>query len=226
MARTRFEQILSNLHCNDNTQLPKDNKDKLYKLRPLITKLNDNFRSFYKTTRRISVDESMILFKDRSTLKQYNPQKPIKRGYKIWCVADQLGYVCNFDVYQGKNEALENEFAVCGLGERMVLSLTKPYWGIHKIVYFDNYFTSIPFEESCVTRTQKDGSKAEIRCPTVVTDYNRHMGGVDHADQLRTTYEAIRLLTPITGLLVVPTLERSTYMMSEAHSHSKRIRGR
>ncbi|KAJ8973291.1 hypothetical protein NQ317_019598 [Molorchus minor] len=70
----------------------------------------------------------MILFKGRSThKKQYNPQKPIKRGYKIWCVADQLGYVCNFDVYQGVE--------------------------VHKIVYFDNYFTSIPLlEKLCLKK--------------------------------------------------------------------------
>lgn len=147
MSRNRFEAILSNIHCNDNLHIPNNNTDKLYKLRPVITKLNENFQTLYKTTRRVSVDESIILFKGRSTLKQYNPQKPIKRGYKIWCLADQRGYISNFEVYQGKNEALENEFRSYGLGERVVLSLTKPHWGKNKIVYFDNFFTSIPLLE-------------------------------------------------------------------------------
>nr|CAH7713910.1 unnamed protein product [Callosobruchus chinensis] len=147
MSRNRFEQILSNLHCNDNTLLPANNRDKLYKLRPLITELNKSFHILYTPTREMSVDESMILFKGRSSIKQYNPMKPVKRGYKIWCVADQKGYVSKFEVYQGKNEELEKEFSSCGLGERVVLSLTKMYLGQSRILYFDNYFTSTPLLE-------------------------------------------------------------------------------
>lgn len=84
-----------------------------------------------------------IRFKGRSSLKQYNPQKPIKRGYKLWCLADQNGYISSFEVYQGKNQDIENEFEHCGLGERVVLSLSKPDWNVNKIIYADNYFISI-----------------------------------------------------------------------------------
>lgn len=59
MTRNRFEEILRYLHCNDNTSIPKNNKDKLYKVRPLATTLNENFKSMYKTTRCISIDESI-----------------------------------------------------------------------------------------------------------------------------------------------------------------------
>lgn len=34
--------------------------------------------------------------------QQYNPMTPIKRGYKLWCMADQKGYIMNFKVYQGR----------------------------------------------------------------------------------------------------------------------------
>lgn len=143
MTRNRFEQILRYLHCNDNSAIPRQNKDKIYKVRPLATTLNENFKSMYKTTRCISIDESIIRFKGRSSLKQYNPQKPIKRGYKLWCVGDQKGFISSFEVYQGKNEELEKEFQQYGLGERVVLSLSQPDWNINKIIYADNYFTSI-----------------------------------------------------------------------------------
>ncbi|XP_022165242.1 piggyBac transposable element-derived protein 3-like [Myzus persicae] len=36
MSRDRFSEILSNIHVNDNTAIPANNKDKLYKLRPMI----------------------------------------------------------------------------------------------------------------------------------------------------------------------------------------------
>ncbi|XP_050516199.1 piggyBac transposable element-derived protein 3-like [Diabrotica virgifera virgifera] len=80
MSRDRFDAILSNLHINDNTNINTQTQDKLYKIRPMIDKLNENFSRYYKGTRELSVDESIILFKGRSSLKQYNPLKPIKRG--------------------------------------------------------------------------------------------------------------------------------------------------
>lgn len=85
MTRNRFDLILTNLHLNDNTLIPNDNKDKLFKLKPLINYLNEKFQQVYHGTNQLSIDESMILFKGRSSLKQYNPMKPIKRGYKLWC---------------------------------------------------------------------------------------------------------------------------------------------
>ena len=69
--------------------------------------------------------------------------KPIKRGYKLWVVADNNGYVKKFQVYQGKDQVTENKWASYGLGERVVLSLTEDYWGQHRKIYFDNYFTTV-----------------------------------------------------------------------------------
>ena len=80
MPRNRFQQILSNLHVNDNAMMPDDNKDKLYKLRPLISKLNENYVKLYNVSKTMSIDESMILFKGRSSLKQYNPKKTHQKG--------------------------------------------------------------------------------------------------------------------------------------------------
>ena len=74
LPRNRFLQILSN--------------NKLYELRPLMDSLNNNYAKLYSVLRQVSIGESLILFKGRSSLKQYNPQKPIKRGYKLWTMGD------------------------------------------------------------------------------------------------------------------------------------------
>eukprot|EP00102_Acyrthosiphon_pisum_P027552 XP_016664762.1 PREDICTED: piggyBac transposable element-derived protein 3-like [Acyrthosiphon pisum] len=113
----------------------------------MIDTLNKIFPEAYYVTRELSVDESMIKFKGRSTIKQYNPMKPIKRGYKLWCIADQNGYILKYSVYQGKNETLEQEFDKYNLGERVVLMLTNPFWKQQRIIMFDNYFTSITLLE-------------------------------------------------------------------------------
>ncbi|KAJ8931061.1 hypothetical protein NQ314_016090 [Rhamnusium bicolor] len=147
MPRNRFQQILSFLHMNDNSTIPRGNKGKIYKIRPFVSSLNNQFDLLYHGTRELSVDESIILFKGRSTIKQYNPMKPIKRGYKLWCIADQHGYIKKFDVYQGKDEIAEEKFQSYGLGERVVLSLTENYWGKSRIIYFDNYFSTVQLLE-------------------------------------------------------------------------------
>jgi hypothetical protein len=143
MSRNRFEMMLSNLHLNDNTTIPRDNKDKIYKIRPFVINMKTQFDLLHHGTRELAVDESIILFKGRSSLKQYNPKKPIKRGYKLWCIADQHGYIKDFDVYQGKDEVAEEKFGNYGLGERVVLSLTEKYWNQNRKIYFDNYFTTV-----------------------------------------------------------------------------------
>ena len=78
MSRLRFGQILLNLHVNDII-IPVENKDKLYKLRPLITSLKENFLKLYDASRYLSVDKSMILFKGQSSIKQHNPKKNNKK---------------------------------------------------------------------------------------------------------------------------------------------------
>ncbi|XP_044740939.1 piggyBac transposable element-derived protein 3-like [Chrysoperla carnea] len=256
MTRTRFETILSNIHINDNTFITNSN-DKLYKVRPLIDILNEQFKHYYYGSRELAVDEAMILFKGRSTIKQYNPMKPVKRGYKLWILADKCGFVKKFDVYQGKTGQVDKKFENYNLGERVVLEMTEEHWGKQKIIYFDNFFTSLRLleklkvegtfacgtirqnrkgipptindkhmkrgdfdhktsntgitfckwmdnrpvllasnyngsKETTVERRDKKGEKHPIKCPEVICDYGKFMGGVDRADHLRSLYNLDR----------------------------------
>ena len=81
----------------------------------------------------------MIKFKGRSSLKQYMPAKPIKRGYKCWVRADESSYLCEFQIYTGKTENPEKN-----LGARVVKDLTRQLVGGNHHVYFDNFFNSVP----------------------------------------------------------------------------------
>ncbi|KAJ8873108.1 hypothetical protein PR048_026725 [Dryococelus australis] len=101
MPSDRFVTILRHLHAN-NTSVPHRNKGKIYKLRPVVNKLNDRFQQVYKGTIEPSIYESVILFKGRSTLRQYSPMKPINHDYMLWAMADKKGYTLVFKVYQGR----------------------------------------------------------------------------------------------------------------------------
>lgn len=101
-------------------------------------RLGETFKSCWNSSKYQSVDESMIKFKGRSSLKQYMPAKPIKRGYKCWVRADESSYVCEFQIYTGKTDSTEKQ-----LGARVVKDLTRELVGGNHHVYFDNFFTGV-----------------------------------------------------------------------------------
>lgn len=142
MPVNRFSWLLNNIHFADNSKIPTRNSkeyDKLYKVRPVLAKLSKTFSECYKPTQVQSVDESMIKFKGRSSLKQYMPKKPIKRGYKVWTRADSRGFVVQFDLYTGKiNGCVEKN-----LGASVVKRLCKALEGKGYEVYIDNFFPSL-----------------------------------------------------------------------------------
>ena len=143
MTVKRFSWFLTNLHLTDNSLEPKPNdpnSDKLYKLRPLLDTLNRNFKENFDPGQHQAVDETMIKFTERSTVIQYSPIKPIKRGYKAWVRADSSGYVCKFEIYTGK----KGNSPETNLGPRVVKDLTEELTGKNHQVYFDNFFTSVP----------------------------------------------------------------------------------
>lgn len=96
MLVNRFDWLFSNIHCNDNHKIPKSGEPgfcKIYKLRPFLDKISQTFLDNYNPTKFMFIDESMIKFKGQSSLKQYMPLKPIKRGYKVWARAVETGYI-------------------------------------------------------------------------------------------------------------------------------------
>ena len=85
----------------------------------------------------------MIPFQGRSTLKQYLPLKPIKRGIKVWVLADSHnGYFYNFEVYVGKGGGGSDKQAELGLGGSVVYYLTRPLVSKNHHIFVDSFFSS------------------------------------------------------------------------------------
>ena len=83
----------------------------------------------------------MIKFKGRSSINQYLPLKPIKRGYKVWCLCDPItAYLFNYQIYLRKEETSGKEMT---LGECVVFDLISGHNFQGKHLYFDNFFTSL-----------------------------------------------------------------------------------
>lgn len=121
MPRDRFDKLTQYLHLNNNENaIPRGhpNHDKLFKVRPLLKAVVKACREEYRPCQNLSVDEAMVAFKGQLSMKQYVPLKPMKRGIKFWeCADSSNGYVCNFQVYVGKQDGGVTEH---GLGYRVV----------------------------------------------------------------------------------------------------------
>ncbi|XP_054083710.1 piggyBac transposable element-derived protein 2-like isoform X2 [Zeugodacus cucurbitae] len=143
IPRNRFDKIKQCLHFNDNSKQPKKedlNYDKLYKIRPLLDIIRENFNKLPQEEHQ-SVDEQIIAFKGRSTYKQYNPAKPHKWGLKMFTRAGTSGLVYDFTLYVGEGTCQSYGL---GLSSDIVLYLAKtiPKHKNFKL-YFDNWFTSV-----------------------------------------------------------------------------------
>ena len=74
-----------------------------YKLKPILDHFNEKFQSVYLPECDVSVDESLMMWKNRLAWKVYVPTKHARFDTKSFelCEAES-GYVWNFIVYVGK----------------------------------------------------------------------------------------------------------------------------
>ena len=96
MSKDRFLSILSNFHIVDNRNekcADVIGHDPLYKVRPFIKMLTNNFGN-YSAERELAFVEGTCPFKGRLKFKVYNPAKPNKFGIKIFQICESTtGYV-------------------------------------------------------------------------------------------------------------------------------------
>ncbi|CAH2087013.1 unnamed protein product [Euphydryas editha] len=148
MTCRRFKKITENLHLSDRArelQRTQVGYDRLGKIRQIMDILNKSFKDNCIESQTQSIDESMVKFKGRSSMKQYMPKKPIKRGYKVWARCDsETGYLHQFNVYSGRCET--NEDGDGGLGFKVVMELCRTVQ-VDTLIAFDNFFTSLPLME-------------------------------------------------------------------------------
>lgn len=139
----RFEEIRQYLHFIDTNLIPDNNTDKAIRIRPILDKLHETFHAAVDSEECHSVDEMMIPFKGRSSLKQYLPKKPKRWGYKMWVRAGISGYVYCFELYQGAHGG-RADISDCGAVGDVVIRLCHDLHGKNHKVYADNLFSSIP----------------------------------------------------------------------------------
>ena len=143
MGVNRFKEIKRFMHFNDNSVENVD--DKLHKLRPVIDNISELLR-LVPIEECLAVDEQIIPFKGKSSLKQYNPKKPHKWGYKVFVLSGVSGFNYNFEIFTGKSDNIcAPDEPDMGASSNVVVRLARiiPNFCNYKL-YIDNWFNSIP----------------------------------------------------------------------------------
>ncbi|XP_072397913.1 uncharacterized protein [Diabrotica undecimpunctata] len=149
MPCNRLEEIKRFLHfANNNDAIAAGNPghDKL-KTRPLLNKLRNQLLKVLKEE-FLAIDEQIITTNSRSSIKQYNPHKPHKWGYKTFVVSGVSGFSYDYKIFVGsQTNVVPDGFPDLGVSSNVALRLTQtvPRLINHKI-FFDNYFNNVPLQ--------------------------------------------------------------------------------
>ena len=86
----------------------------------------------------------MIPYFDKHSVKQFTRGKPVRFVYKMWVLTTPLGYVLQFEAYQGAR-GRQTEHPELGMGGSVVIDLISELQeeiGSSYRLTFDNLFTS------------------------------------------------------------------------------------
>jgi len=146
MSRNRYQLITKFLHFADNTNWnPKDEqRDRLYKIRPVLRYLVDKFQKVYVPSKNISIDEQLLLHKGNLYFKMYIPNKRSRFGIKFFSLCDETGYLYNTECYAGKNsyekeQPIPEAHGPLGKSGQVVMRLIKDLLGKGHHLYIDNW---------------------------------------------------------------------------------------
>ena len=142
MLINRYKALRRYLHVVDNSKKDEaDNKnDKLFKIRPILEMVRDNCLKIEPEPVH-SIDEQIIPAKTKhSGIRQYNPKKPHKWGFKMFVRSGSSGIIYDFFLYCGaKSSGRENCSA-----ENVVLRLAEQIpKNLNFKLCFDNWFCTL-----------------------------------------------------------------------------------
>ncbi|KAG5865753.1 PiggyBac transposable element-derived protein 4, partial [Gonioctena quinquepunctata] len=238
-SRNRFLLIMRCLHFSPNPQEGEPrSSDRLSKVRTLQKKL--------------SIDDSMLLWQGRLMFRQYIKNKKDKYGIKFYLLTESNGTIMKIQIYTGAADDMGGK----GHATKIVLNLANNYLDQGYSLYMDNFYNSVDLARQLLERntyctgTLRNGRKgspsqvktAKLKSGESVQSYSRQICVVKWKDKREVLYistEHENVLQEVTsrsgrmGEKPLPIAEYNEYMsgidlqdqmMAYYPSHRKTIR--
>ena len=134
MTHKRFQLIQKYFHAFNKKAIPKNNKDRLLLVRPVMDFIRKRCHTVYEPDKNLSLDEGLLPFKGRLNFRVYNPKKPDKYGIKFYMLAESKnGYVLDFIPYAGTKKEIKD----------IVSELVKKYYHKGYRLFMDNFYNGV-----------------------------------------------------------------------------------
>ena len=107
ITRDRILYLLSILHFHDNSI----EKCKAEKVEPILKYFNERCKLVVQPEKNLSIDEQMIAYKGTTaptSFRQYMPNKPTKRGFKVWTRCGVSAFMYEMNLYHGAAKTISN----------------------------------------------------------------------------------------------------------------------
>ena len=145
MPRNRFELLLRMIHFvnNENANVG----DRLYKIKPIIDKLKENYGKYYDPPETVCIDESIVPFRGRVVFRQYMKHKRYRYGVKLFKLCFKPGYTYNFEIYCGQQSGNEKTTP-----KAVAMSLCQNIFNKGHTLCIDNWYSSIDLAEEFIAR--------------------------------------------------------------------------
>lgn len=141
MPRDRYLAILRCLYFHNNEDDSEIAHHPSLKIKPIIDRLQSKFSTALIPGKKLCIDESIVLWKDRLKFKQYISLKRNRFGIKLFELVDcETGFILGFIVYTGANTDYQ-KFDLGVTGD-IVAYFLQPYFYKGHVVYIDNWYTS------------------------------------------------------------------------------------
>ena len=137
MTREKFESITANLHFEDEKYCGRTKKFQL-----IVDRFNEIAGQLYMEE-NLSIDEQIIAYKGtKSSMRQYNPKKPKKWGWKIFALSGESGLIHAVEFY-GQDVSIPVDGENVNKPGQVVLRLARNIPpGRNFKLFFDNWFNS------------------------------------------------------------------------------------
>jgi len=144
-------EVEDDMDYEDNNEVQQSQKnfnhkveDPRKKVLMFIEKICYNFKKYYYPDTDLCIDESLVYFRGRSSLKFYMPMKPHKWGFKFHMICESNShYVLDILFDAGKEYKDLITLPNHSFTESIIVRLTKYYSHNNHIIYFDSWYSSL-----------------------------------------------------------------------------------